>query len=187
MSQNSSRLIAFTLIEILVVIAIIALLAGLLFPALQGARETAKKSKTQVTISGLSTALKSYYNEYGYWPSTPTPPSNDEELTVADNESLYQMLSGSNLWLDATEGGNPRRIIFLEHKSSDLGTVDAAYLKVTPGGTPNLVNPWGNAYRIVFDYNGDGVATNAGGISVGSFAIWCVGSKNNTYTNVSWK
>jgi len=184
---------AFTLIELLVVIAIIALLAGLLLPALNSSRDSAKKSKAQVAIGHLGIALKSYYNEYGYWPSTQTVPTADAELTVGQNQRLYQMLSGSNTWLGAgigtftyTEGGNPRGIVFYEFKASDLAMVDnTTYLKVTSGGTTNLVNPWNNAYRFIFDYDGNNTATNAApGLG---FAIWCVGTKNNIYTNMSWK
>ena len=43
--RNSSRRQAFTLVELLVVIAIIGILVGLLLPAVQAAREAARRSR----------------------------------------------------------------------------------------------------------------------------------------------
>jgi prepilin-type N-terminal cleavage/methylation domain-containing protein len=186
-----SSIRGFTLIELLVVIAIIGILAGLLLPALGGAREAAKKAKTQTLIQGVSSALRAYYNEYGTWPNYQTGKTADYLLSDTDGQRLIWILTGTDCYLDTTtSGGNPRKIVFLDVKGADLGLVTSGYLKASSGST-NIVNPWGNGLRVKFDYDGDNSVDGTGlpnGTAVtGSFAIWTMGGRNNSITNVSWK
>ncbi|WP_298268600.1 type II secretion system major pseudopilin GspG [Geobacter sp.] len=60
----------FTLIEIMVVIAILALLAALVAPRLIGRSEDAKITDAKVQIKNLETALKLYKLDNGVYPST---------------------------------------------------------------------------------------------------------------------
>ena len=58
---------AFTLIELLVVIAIIAILAAMLMPALQQAREAAKKADCVSRMKTLGTKFQMYADSQGDW------------------------------------------------------------------------------------------------------------------------
>lgn len=55
---------AFTLIELLIVIAIIAVLAAILFPVFAQAKEAAKKSQSLSNAKQIGTALHLYVNDY---------------------------------------------------------------------------------------------------------------------------
>jgi prepilin-type N-terminal cleavage/methylation domain-containing protein len=75
----------FTIIELLVVVAIIALLVGLMLPAVQQARETARRVQCRSNLLQLGLALRNYETTHDCLP----PGSVDPNRPIVDNGKGY--------------------------------------------------------------------------------------------------
>jgi prepilin-type N-terminal cleavage/methylation domain-containing protein len=82
----------FTIIELLIVIAIIAILAGLVLNNFQGAQAKARDTGRVTDINNLHSKLEEYYNENGAYPQTFTaatfPGIDAGALTDAEGVSI---------------------------------------------------------------------------------------------------
>lgn len=100
------RKAAFTLIELLVVIAVIGTLVGLLLPAVQSAREAARRSACQNNLRQLGIALHNHENANRYF-----PPSTDTTLNGTTNGTAAQPWSGQAFLMPFMEGDTIYRLI----------------------------------------------------------------------------
>ncbi|MCP4782296.1 MAG: DUF1559 domain-containing protein [Fuerstiella sp.] len=66
--RSSGRVRGFTLIELLVVIAIIAILIALLLPAVQQAREAARRTQCKNNLKQMGIAFHSYHDVFRTFP-----------------------------------------------------------------------------------------------------------------------
>jgi len=162
----------FTLIEMLVVIAIIAILAGLLLPVLSKVKGKARVASARSDMQNLIGAIAAYEAEYSRPPASPQVEAEVNGTTKPDftygaggvvngygYESDNRVIMNILLNRDAAPNDgfkrNPRKLV----------TYNA---RIAPGPgshgvlTNGVINdPWGNPYIITIDMNEDNKCRDA--------------------------
>ncbi len=70
LSKLKAKQSGFTIIELLIVIAIIAILAGLVLNNFQGAQAKARDTQRVTDVNNVHTKLEEYYNDNNGYPNT---------------------------------------------------------------------------------------------------------------------
>ena len=130
----------FTLIELLVVITIIAILASVAFPVVNGVMARARKVRALAVAKDLQVAIKSYQTEYNRYPSDRTGSDSEEKTDSSDLVSVLNGVNSSDL--------NPREIKFIDLPMAKNGS---GGLVGSGGGGFSLLDDWTQPYVVIMD------------------------------------
>ena len=164
----------FTLIELVVVIAILAILITLGSKGLRSARVNAKRAQAMIEMNSIETAIKAYINKYGRLP-VPDALQGQAEPVFDEvfSKGTIAVLTAEDLTL------NPAEIIFLEPQGNTLG---GAFL-----------DPWGQQYLIALDTDYDNQVLLSGEVvrrkvALRSIGLYVLGKEANTNALInSWQ
>ena len=144
----------FTLIELLIVISIIVILMGLLFPAFKGVQDQAKRTQAKNDLTQIVTAVNAFYTEYGRYPTTATTDATATYGPASSNanSAVFNELRGVSSAL------NTRQIVFIsppDVKDPNAPRSGIASKSTTVNGISagpgDYVDPWGTPYNLEMD------------------------------------
>ena len=136
---------AFTLVELLTVIAVIAILAGITFGITTGVYERQARTRAQAELSILASALEAYRAEYGSYPIADGMEWDDDNAEI-----LYQALTGQ---IDPKGEEPPKDRAFVDISRFDLRNPEEPDSFSDDNA---FLDPWGEPYGYQFDDPGDG-------------------------------
>lgn len=132
---------AFTIVELLVVMGVIAVIIGLVVAGIQQAQINSRTVERNNTTIGLKAALESYYNDYRIYPSLGVI------LIDTSNENILLCKPGTNCASDTTS--LVAKVPYANGLSGIVGTPPAAacsaeawsiYYSATPASRPQKYN-----------------------------------------------
>lgn len=200
-SFNPSQRRGFTLIELLVVIAIIGVLVGLLLPAVQQARESARRSSCVNNMKQIATGLHNYadtaaWGSDNHFPAAAELKNDGNDLSAMNSHSgqawtffvkILPRVEEQQLYdaMEAlgTNGFNaPYPTASAIHWSSGVGGGSEVSTFVCPSWTPDVVDINGNSYQAASGgtTSRQGTATYRANVGRNYYDSICVGDSRFT-------
>jgi prepilin-type N-terminal cleavage/methylation domain-containing protein len=165
-----SRPRAFTLIELLISVAIISILAAIGVVNLRRATERAMKSADAANLHTIATALQSYYVDFG------TLPPADREAGPFQSHTHNFVATGDGPAAGGSWDGLPWLLVDLKYVTDPRTMFTPKYLKLYPGGT-TIRGDHARYHNFRYAYNSAGLSSggHAGGAgNVMSGRVWIV-------------
>ena len=160
----SKRLHGFTMIELLMVIAVILILAGITFGVSRGVQNAQARAKVKAELATISQALETYKSKNGDYPWISVSNYSvaiDNNVKSASHGLLKTLVGWQSV--DGTQVGqtNSSGIRYDKAKSAlDVSKlslsrewpVPSSDDETAPSNSTYLTDPWGNAYVYLYKY-----------------------------------
>lgn len=131
---------AFTLIELMAVLAVIAILAGIVIGGVQVAQRRAARNRAVADLERLATAIENYRGAKGYYPSSERPGSGP-------GRQFEDALVFRLLYEPVAAGAGPHIELRSRDLDADVGAIGAAAQAGTLLRDRRFVDPWGRPWR----------------------------------------
>jgi type II secretory pathway pseudopilin PulG len=155
---RARKCVAFTVIEFVMVLAIIAVLAALILFAGYDVPGPSSRSRASAEIQAMSTALESFKTDHGTYPPAASLLTNylGNDVTQSggnyqiSSQTLYRALSGQT---NFTDQPNAETKVYMSFKRNMVGDAAGGSFVKDPSG-----NPYGysTGRGTSFPYNGEG-------------------------------
>lgn len=139
MKDKKQNFRGFTIIEMIAVMAIIAVLMGIILPIMGVAKKRALAAKAKIMIESIGAAIKMYEMDFG------DIPPDDNAAGAGFNqktESLYRCLTIPWTTAIASIYAGP----YIEFKGDVSKGIGVTNVDAPDGGLYEIVDPWGNEY-----------------------------------------
>ncbi len=156
--QRHSDERAFTLIEILVVMTLIAILVGIGVPAFTSVMEQARKTQAKNEEQQIVAAVNAFYTDYGKYPLV-TADTTIKGTSTPSNSDLFFTLRGVSGGANAANAVNTRAIVFIQPPASKDQTNPRSGIKTSTTDS-TWYDPWGKPYNVMIDGNYDNTLAN---------------------------
>lgn len=146
----------FTLVEILVVIAIIATLAGISFPIAKSMINQGKTAETKLRMREVEAAVIAFNEDHGHLPfEGASYPSSENAMFEGSFRQILRGLLGE--WQASTNDGgeNVSGKKYLKMPNAKSGKNGLLYFQGSSESIRSVVDGWGNDMYIKIDYNLD--------------------------------
>ena len=167
----------FSLVELLTVIAVIAILAGILIPTVGAVKESGRATQALTEAKGIHLAITSFYNDHKYLPSkavetgkdtvywgsaaaaTPAANASVKITELAALDATYLQLFDTICYVDHTDNtktpANDSDAYKFNKKKKKYLNAAPSYFGAATSTTAGYRDPWGRPYIIYLDTNYD--------------------------------
>ncbi len=129
--RQQSRKRGFTLIELLVVIAIIAVLIALLLPAVQQAREAARRTQCKNNLKQFGLAIFNYHDTFGVFPMSSLLAAGPGGRRQSTYVQILPYIDQAPLWNLGQSGGTAASVNGTNYSANNWVPWDTAHVVPT--------------------------------------------------------
>ena len=182
----------FTLVELLTVIAVIAILAGIAIPVVVGMQSKGKETSARADMNAIKMALTQFKADYSIFPvtgvstdtlyhagfSAPNTTNGDQAIdTLISHLTLIAPKPGTgNVPQDYTSTLNKKKRKYLDAPAKPVEALFEVVAATNPKVGFMKLDPWGRRYNIALDTNYDKkIELTTGFLGTGSTAETIVG------------